>query len=359
MTIWFLAQVIFQKIKRNDEGNYIVRTTYIQQNEPYYTRIDPADFVESLPADNGTDSEHPPIGTGGINGNFENTPTTSTPPPIIAPKELYDFSSLMVFGEYHFGEYITPEDIDHMINMYHAYWRDKKYQNNLLDILNTSTESPEELDRRIREFEAKEKEKDIITSKEYFQNAEDCFYRYGGIGENISFLEYSAISAENAAECETIEIPGEYSPFYQYIHSSIIRYSGVIGSGNAQYSGGKEYDIKYHMGKLLCKPALNLENITQPERYYSLCSSYVLLKDAFDHSSLDSTYAVEVAYYYLLVCSKIVNAMEPEQSQEMENRVKLAFYQLWERVNEKPGNPTYISYYREAERVMEMLFQQY
>lgn len=324
-------------------GSYTIHST--EQSECYHVQIDPASFSKE-PIGRGTRNELE-SGTNEISQSDEvpqfNGISQSDEVPqsngISQPNEVpqsnetsqhgtgknfsYDFSVLMIFGEYQFGEYITSKDLLDMRIMYNEYWKNEMYWDMLKQDNKTGGLSAVP------------------------QNVE----------ENIGLLEQSAIAAENAAENDNIKTVEGYNIFFSHIRESVLKFSCVIGNNDTQGSDIKEadIDIKYRMGKILHRPATDLAYITNSERYYSLCSAYVVLKDAFDHSSLDNTYAMDVAYSYLLVCNDIVNVMEPEQSYGMINRVKLAYYQLLERVGETSVNLKYQSYCEEAKQIMKRL----
>ncbi len=342
--LWFK-----QVVKNQQNSNFIVKKIEVWENELYFERIDPASFIDPIkiiitptekPREESVDSDE--------------TPRTKTSLPTEIPKR-YDYSHLMIFGKHLFGEYITPSDLENMKSRYNDYWRSQEYWD-MLEIPSDGIVNIVELDSRIGVFDEEVSSGVSKTAEEHFRNAEDRLYRYSIKNEDVSFLEQSAISCENAVECKNPTNLDEYNSLFTYIRAAVIRFSCVLDKGCEPYDSGKDNDIKYRMGKVLYKPvAVNL-GLTRSERYYSLCSAYVVLKDAFDYSSLDSKFAVEVAYYYLLVCNDIVHAMEPDQSEEMKNRIKLAYYQFRERMNEKQGSFTYYnSYLYEAEKVMENL----
>lgn len=143
------------------------------------------------------------------------------------------------------------------------------------------------------------------------------------------------------------------------MNATVIRLSCVLGSEYNQYDSGGEEDVKYRIGKAMYKPAANLKGLTNTERFYSLCSSYVILKDAFDHSSLDSNYSVEIAYYYLMVCTNVAEVMEPGQCEDIYMRGMAAYYQFELRGKRYPDNLTYIKYRDEAECAREHLNEIY
>ena len=350
-----VLEYVGQKITEAHGDIYVIHSA--EQSEYYYAQIDPALFPKEIVGGgvSGTNGTSQPNGitrldetaqpngitqsgeTAQPNGTAQPDETsqsngiaqsdgTSQPNGTTQPRTetiiSYDFSVLMILGEHQFGEYITPEDLLDMRSMYNEYWKNEMYR----DMLKQDNKTGEVLE-------------------DHVQNVE----------ENIELLEQSAIAAEYEAEYDNIETADGYASFFGHIRESVLKFSCVIGSNDIHGSDIREADIKYRMGKMLYKPAANLVDITNSEKYYSLCSAYVVLKDAFDHSSLDSTYAIDVAYSYLLVCNDIVSVMEPGQSQEMINRVKLAYYQLLERVSETSDNLIYQSYCEEAEQIMKIL----
>lgn len=340
-----------QMITQAQSGIYTIQSA--DQSECYYVEINPALFPKEIIGGEIRLSENGGVsGTSGIsrpdtvsqsngttqpdgvsqsNGTSQSDGVSQSngtlrPGGVSQPrtgnKIPYNFSVLMIFGEYQFGEYITPKDLLNMRIMYNEYWKNEMYWDML-----------------------KQDNKAGMMSMELAQDVE----------ENIKLLEQSAIEVENAVEYDNIETIDGYASFLGHIRESVLKFSCVIGGNDTQGSGIKEADIKYRMGKMLYRPAADLAHITNSEKYYSLCSAYVVLKDAFDHSSLDNTYAINVAYSYLLVCNDIVDVMEPGQSHEMINRVKLAYYQLLERVSETSVDLKYQSYCEEAKEIMKRL----
>lgn len=346
--VFYIMQFAWRKTKKTSEERYTVDKICVWKDEIYHEVIDPKSISKNIVEGNKLIS--PPELTNGERNEKDEMPQVEDM--LIM---LYDYSRLMLFGKYEFGEYITKADLDNMQNMYDEYWINEKYWDMLGEIGDDSVKLTE-IDNRIGKFDAEVKaNKNELTAEDFFRNAEDRLCRYGGKEENIAFLEQSAISAEGAVELKDVETLDDYEMFFTYIRATVVRFSCVLGSNCEQYHSGKADDIKFRMGKVMYKPSANLNKIETSEKYYSLCSAYVVLKDAFDYSTPDSTYAVEVAYYYLLVCSDIVKVMEPGQSQEMMDRVKLAYYQLYDRVREKSGSFAYDKYCEEADRVKESL----
>lgn len=337
-----IALIVGQIITEAHNNDYTIPIA--EQSECYHAQIDPASFPKktiekgTLLSENEVESNTSEIlqsdealqsneisqpdkvpQFNGISQPDEVPQSNETSQPGIGNKIPYDFSILMIFGEYQFGEYITTKDLVDMRIMYDEYWKNEMYE----DMLKQDNKTG-----------------DISV-----------------LLENIGLLKQSAIEAENAIDNDNIKTIDGYTPFFGHIRESVLKFSYVIGNNDTQDSDNKkeDIDIKYCMGKILYRPATDLAYITNSERYYSLCSAYVVLKDAFDHSSLDNTYAIDVAYSYLLVCNDIVNVMEPGQSYGMINRVKLAYYQLLERVDETSVNLKYQSYCEEAKQIMKRL----
>ena len=150
--VLFLGQIIA-------EAHSSIYTIYdAEQRECYHTQIDPASFPKEtiergiILSGNGVESSTSKIAQpNGISKSDEIPQSNETSQPdemlqfngISQPDEVpqsnetsqygteknffYDFSVLMIFGEYQFGEYITPKDLLDMRIMYNEFWKNEMY----------------------------------------------------------------------------------------------------------------------------------------------------------------------------------------------------------------------------------------
>ncbi len=275
---------------------------------------------------------------------------------ISEPDKSYDYMPLMLFGKYQFGQYLTETDLANMKIKFDEYWSREAYWEMLEEIAYDPGQDTELMNQIMKFDKETQNNGGTLTAEEYFGNAEDrlCYY-YGDKVGRLDFLEQSAISAEGAVELEYAKNPGEYEKLFRYIRETVIRFSCVLGSDCEQYFSGGQEDVKYRAGKALYKLVANGKKMEVSDYFYSLCSTYLFLKEAFDYSTPDSKYAVEIAYYYFRVCADMIQAMEPEKTNDMKERVWLAYYQFRERQKSDAGNSTYIVYYEEVETVMKSI----
>ena len=264
----------------------------------------------------------------------------------------YDYSVLELFGSYLFSETITQDDLAKMEEMYADYWREGKYQN-LLDTETSRYDTEQDALDSIAQFDS-----DIIynsstlTAADYYEDTRDKLFLYGYSADNHTYLELSAISAEGAAELENVITSGGYQTLFGYIRTAAAGFICVLAYDYQPYISGSEADVKYRIGKLLCKPAINLQELAPSDTYYSLCSSYTVLKDAFYLSLPDDRYYMELAYHYLLVTSNIFQAMEPEHRGEIYAEAMTAYCRFRDQGQAEPQNPVYTTHEKNAERIV-------
>lgn len=156
-------------------------------------------------------------------------------------------------------------------------------------------------------------------------------------------------------EREDVLLSRSYDNLLRYIRETAVRFSCTLDHEDISYDSGTAEDIKYRIGKVLFKPAVNLEKLSREERFYSLCSAYVVLKDAYTHGTSDDKYAVESAYYYSMACSAVAVNMEWQDAEQIQNDALDAFLVFEERGRDEPSNRTYNMYREEAKKAILMM----
>lgn len=302
-------------------------------------------FVDSTVSTN-TDSD------GNIDPDAQTTPSIGDTTLLIASIPEYDFSPLYFWGYYEFGDKITPQDIDNIeirIEAFHNNEEGGIKFTQLLESLDENNESLANILKKIADFKSEEASNgDLVNSKDYYENAIDHLYVYS---KNNSFeaLEQAAIYAESAVEDEQIDASVGYHNYIMYIETAVIGFICVLDSDWDEYASGSSEDVKYRIGKLVYKPSINLQHITKQEKYYSLTGSYIILQDAYSHSTSESKYSVETAFYFLGVCTDMVKFMEPSERRENICREGIGAYAEFDRRGrEHPNNSTYIKYSQDA-----------
>lgn len=371
--ICYFSALLFKNHSLSRNATYSPKTIRTYEDEYLGSSVDPADFervekpkAETEPMDeesnnedasetadnghlqdsNGTENITDSSSEAGKNGYTEDSETSSDSTDIIP--EPYDYSPLFIYGSYEYEGFISEKDITNMKHMYKTFMDNKTYLS-LLESVGKDYGNYSEIRNRINDFdEEKHLNSDVLTSKEYFQNAMDRLFCYER-KKNAEILEQSAISAEGAVECEEVGISGGYNNYIIYTKFAVIEFFCVLDYDLETYDSGYKEDIEYRIGKLLYKPSANLKNISSNEKFYSLCSSHVILREAFENSSLDSKYTVEIAYYYLEVCADIANNMESGDARDDICLEAIKAFDEFEKRGEKyPDNLTYINYREDA-----------
>ncbi len=274
------------------------------------------------------------------------------------PMASYDYSILEFFGSCSFTETITPDNLDSMESMYQDYWNTKSFWD-LLDMEDTNSNTVQEALNQIAQFDSDVKyNSSTLAAADYYRDSKDKLFMYTYDAENYTYLELSAISAESAAELENVITSGGYQTLFDYIYMAVTGFSCILDHEYQPYISGSEADVKYRIGKMLCKPAINLQDLTFSETCYSLCSSYVVLKDAFNQSMPDDRYYMELAYHYLLVTSNIFKFMEPEERVEIYQEAINAYCRFRDYGQSDSQNPVYAAHQEDAEEIVEYLNSQ-
>ncbi len=273
-------------------------------------------------------------------------------------KKMFNFDDLYFYGRYEFGEYITMKDIRNMkdkIDSFNIEEISLKLKEKI-DSLGNNSEDIEDIRKRIKNFDYDKKfNESVLTDELYYKNALDRLYFY--IHEGLTeYLEQAAISAEGAVEEIQIKEYNDYISYIQYIEISCLAFFEVLNLNPSRYASGSEIDVKYRIGKLLYKPVANLEDISRNDRFYLLCSSYIIFDEAIQNSTYKNTYSVEMAYYYLKVCVDLIGKMNEEEEQQLIKEQGIwAYREFLKRGELNLDNKTFKKYKEEAEKMNEKL----
>ena len=302
----------------------------------------------------------------GVVGTNEDLPTagteinddTSTAGPegkedsgVEVPEE-FEFSKVCIIGLHDFGNKITTADLQRFDHLYEEYWEDGAGQWKS-DLWKEYFDSDSDIRQRIQNFDQEiMSRRDTLAPDDYMSNAADRINMYQRKG-NIHMLEQAGISAEGAVETETIEESGNYGEMFYDMYVAMNCFCYVLAQSPQSYDSGTAGDVKYRVGKIMYKPFLNLKQLDQNDRYYSLCCSRVFLKDAFDSYNGMSSYAVETAYYYTINCKDMVMNMKPEDSGAVAAECSNAYTRFLELGIIDPDNPTFTKYKDDAKKAYE------
>lgn len=278
---------------------------------------------------------------------------------------LYDYSPLLLWGSYEFGALVRGQDLANIENRIEEYFDNEEYVSMFGEILETLNDdykvySEEAVLNRINSFkQEKDLNPDLLSATKYFTNAMDNLFLYKE-NKNTDVLEQAAISAEGAVEKEQLIISEGYNNYITYDKTGIIIFCYVSGLDLEKYDSGTKEDIKYRIGKLLYKPVANLLHISSVEKYYSLCSSYVILRDVFEERNPECKYVVEISFYYLSVCVDLIEVMEPGEARKEVCKNAINAYDKFKEDGEKyPDNLTYMKYATDAYEKLQMVEQEY
>lgn len=264
----------------------------------------------------------------------------------------YEFSPLYLWGTYDFGYHITGEDITNMQAMYDTFSESKGYID-MLELPEDDYGTYEDVLNEVNSFDANQiTNGPLVTSEGLYHNAMNRLFCYKQKGD-VKNLEQSAISAEGAIEKEDIAISGSYNNYIKYAKTTIINFLCVLDSDSQEYESGTTADIKYRIAKAFYKPSVNLLRITSDEKYYSLCSAYLISKEALELSNSESKYAIDTAFYHLKICSDLASYMEPgTKRNEICREASGAYATLATRIEES-GETVYSTYQTKAEQLLE------
>lgn len=279
----------------------------------------------------------------------------------------YDYSPLFFWSPYEFGDHVRGQDLINIKNDIGDYFTDKKYEDIFNEII-ASFEENEDYENctekaileKIDNFKVeKDLNQDLLSAAKYFTNAMDNLFLYKE-NKNNEVLEQAAISAEGAVEKEQFGTSEGYDSYIRYDQIGVILFSYLYGLDLETYESGTKDDLKYRIGKLIYKPAANLLYISQGEKYYSLCGSYVILGDAFENRNPENKYAVEIPFYYLSVCTDLVKVMEHgEARKEVCNNAMKAYEEFVKIGEEHSDNLTYVTYADDAEEKLHYVEQEF
>jgi len=326
-------------------------------------------YDSNLPASAADDSDSEVLATDSNNPEISSTDSNGSKAPVfsssdesvddaVSPAESesfildpYDFSPLCIFKPYAFEDTITRQDLENIRTMYNTFMDSKDY-NNMLNIPEDDYGNYSDIIQEIEAFDERAKSNsDIITSEELYQNVQNRLFCYGQ-NNNIKNLEQAAISAEGAVEKEVISVSGSYNNYIKYAKTGAIIFLCVSDSEQTEYESGTAADVRYRGAKLLYKPSANLLKIESEERYYSLCSAYVVSQDAFSSSTPECNYAVAIAYYHLKICSDLVDYIEPGEFRDEICREALGVHTEYKRRLENSNISLYQDFEKDAAEIL-------
>lgn len=271
--------------------------------------------------------------------------------PIMGP---YNYDPLLILGPYEFGSHITREDLSNIKNKYNDFIENKEYLN-MLDIPSDDYGSIPQILTRIDEFDNYQRSNpDLVSADEYFQNAQDRLFCYGK-NNKIQILEQAAIAAEAAVESEDVIASGSYNNYITYTKTGVITFFCVFDSGQQVYDSGKAADVEFRIAKLLYKPSANLLNIDPGQRYYSLCSAYLVSQDAYKNSDSECNYAVDISYYHLKICSDMLSYIGPGEFQNEIGWEALGVYAEFKKRIEESDKSVDKKYEEDAEEMLKKI----
>lgn len=268
----------------------------------------------------------------------------------------YDYTPLFFWGLYEFGSLVRGQDLINIENDIKEYFDSNRYNDIFDEILASLDENENYKDcttktalKKIDDFKSeRDLNPDLLSATKYFGNALDNLFLYKE-NQNNEALEQAGISAEGAVEKEEFSTSEGYDNYINYDRIGVIIFSYIYGLDLEKYDSGTREDFKYRIGKLVYKPAANLLYISSGERYYSLCSSYVILGDVFENWNPEYKYIVEIPFYYLSVCVDLIKVMEPgEARKEVCNNAMEAYNKFVKIGEERPDNLTYVKYAGDA-----------
>lgn len=301
------------------------------------------------PTDDGNAPEAP--GTEAIGEPADPTPATT---PELFTLGSYDYSPLFLFGSYEFGDTITRQDLENMRSLYNAFMESKEYTN-MLNIPEEAHGDYLDILQQIGEFDEWTKSNSAITtSEDLYQNTLNRLFCYGQ-NNNTKNLEQAAISAEGAVEKEQIAVSGSYNNYINYTKTGAVTFFCVAGSEQPEYDSGTAVDVLFRAAKLLYKPSANLLNIEPGERYYSLCSAYIVSQEVFSGSTSECNYAVDIAYYHMKICSDLVDYIEDREFRDEICREALGVHTEYRRRVENSDKSLYQDFEKDAEKILNKL----
>ncbi len=252
-------------------------------------------------------------------------------------------------GPYDFDGMITRGDIDNMKLLLDAFYTEEKY----LEYEHFAEEEDADIVRdRIYFFDEQyATNHEQLMAEDYFQNSCDRMRLFQNSG-NVEGVEQAAISAEGAVECKLMKDGEDYAEWFMYISTSVAEFEHALSFYSDTYYSGTLADLRYRMGKMLYKPAVNLKNISEEDESYSLCMAYIFLEEAFKEGT-SKKYEIEIDYYYLLVCVDIAERMPEAEAEEICREAVAAYDAFLVDGENDPENTTYVKYRDNAEDAYE------